>query len=80
MKPGKYYYGDVYDPALLTQMLHPDALKQKIEWATELILKLDAMPLFIDSEGVRYPIRDMRRRNRAVKAIRDNQKLLEELK
>ena len=80
MKNGEYYYGKPYSPALLNALSHPDALDQKIEWAKTLIIELDKMPLFIDSEGIRYPVRDMVRRNRANKAIRDNQQLLAELK
>lgn len=80
MKNGEYYYGQAYNPAQLSGMLYPCALTLKIKWAKELIVKLDAMPLVIESEGIRYPIRDITRRNRAAKSIRDNQQLLEELR
>jgi len=79
MRDGTYYYGKPYNPKLLNVLSHPEALKQKIKWAKALILKLDKMPLFIDSEGIRYAIRDTTRRNRANKSINDNHKLLAEL-
>lgn len=80
MKNGKYYYGEPYDPKLLTRLSYPYALKQKIKWAEDLVLKLNAMPIFIESEGIHYPIRDMQRLNKALKSIRDNQYLLDELR
>jgi hypothetical protein len=79
MKNGEFYYGDQYDPAKLAGMLYPCALTTKIRWAQELIVKLDSIPLYIDSEGIRYPLRDITRRNRANKAIRDNRQLLADL-
>lgn len=79
MRDGIYYYGKPYDPAKLSGMLYPCALNLKIRWAQALIIELDKMPLFIDSEGIRYGIRDTTRRNRANKSINDNRKLLEEL-
>ena len=79
MLNGEYYYGEPYDPIKLSGMLYPCALNLKIRWAQALILELDKMPLFIDSEGIRYAIRDTTRRNRANKAINDNRKLLAEL-
>lgn len=79
MLNGTYYYGEAYNPAQLSGMLYPDALKQKIKWAKALIIKIDTMPLFIESDGVRYAIRDITRRNRSAKSIRDNQQLLDEL-
>lgn len=79
MKHGSYYYGKPYDPAKLAGMFYPCALTLKIKWAGDLIIELGKMPLFIESEGVRYPIRDITRMNRAAKAIRDNQQMLDEL-
>lgn len=80
MRLGTYYYGSPYDPTLLSQLTYPDALKQKIKWAEALVLKLNAMPIFIESDGIHYPIRDMQRLNKALKSIRDNQYLLDELR
>lgn len=78
MKNSEYYYGKNYNAETLRDLHYPRALIRKNIWANELLEKLKEMPLYIDSDGVRYPIRDGLRIRKVSEAIADNNKLFNE--
>jgi len=78
MKPSEFYYGKNYDAKTLRELTYPQALLRKNIWAKELLEELEAMPLYIDSEGERYAIRDSQRAKRVAECIKDNYRLYDE--
>ena len=69
MKNSKYLYGDNFDAQKLENMNYISALFQKIEWATELVSKLNE---------VDYMKRDSVRIKACFDAQRFNAKLIDE--